>query len=95
MAPPPEPSRPPIQEILPADVQQQFRASVQRHRSEIAALLARAEHRRLNSEERNLRTSINQFVKLSTDAEKNGDWRSADQLAERAHVLAKALQNGK
>ena len=38
---------------------------------------------------------INQFVKSSGDAEKNGDLRSADDLASRAHILAKELQSGK
>ena len=39
--------------------------------------------------------AIEQFLKQSTDAEAAGDVRLADQLAERAYVLAKDLQNGK
>jgi hypothetical protein len=92
--PQPEPSRPPIREILPADVQRQLQASAQRHKAEIRTLLAQAQRRRLTDEERSTAAHINQFVKLSDDAEKSGDMRSADELAERAHILAKELQSG-
>jgi hypothetical protein len=92
--PQPEPSRPPIQEILPAEVQKQLQASAQRHKAEIRTLLAQAQRRRLTAAERGAVARINQFVKLSDDAEKSGDMRSADELAERAHILAKELQSG-
>jgi hypothetical protein len=102
-APPPKPETPPpaeavrtpIQEILPANVQQQLRRSAQDHRSQALQLVAQARRRSLTAAEQALVTRINQFVKSSGDAEKNGDLRSADDLAGRAHILAKELQSGK
>jgi hypothetical protein len=102
-APPPKPetpapaeaARPPIQEILSANVQQQLRRSAQDHRSQALQLVAQAQRRSLTAAELALVTRINQFVKSSGDAEKNGDLRSADDLAGRAHILAKELQSGK
>ena len=41
------------------------------------------------------KAEIDQFIKQSEDAETAGDMRKADQLAERAFVLAKELQSGK
>jgi hypothetical protein len=93
--PAPEPPRKPIQEVLPAEVQKQLQASAHRHKADIRVLLTEAQRRRLTADERSTVASVNQFVKLSDDAEKSGDMRSADQLAERAHILAKELQNGK
>jgi len=93
---PPEPSPPrqPIQEILPAEEQKRFQARAQGHKVEIRTLLGQAQRRRLTAEERSTVAHINQFVKLSDDAEKSGDMRSADELAERAYILAKELQSG-
>lgn len=93
--PPPEPTRPPIQEVLPAEVRKQLQASAQRHKAETRALLTQAQRRRLTASERSTVARINQFVKLSDDAEQSGDMRSADELAERAHILAKELQSGR
>ena len=93
--PPAEPVRLPIQEILPSNVQQQLRRSAQDHRSQALQLVAQAQRRSLTAAEQALVTRINQFVKSSSDAEKNGDLRSADDLAGRAHILAKELQSGK
>jgi hypothetical protein len=94
-SPPAEAARPPIQEILPANLQQQLRRSAQDHRSQAIQLVAQAQRRSLTAAEQALVTRINQFVKSSGDAEKNGDLRSADDLAGRAHILAKELQSGK
>ena len=93
--PPSEPSRPPIQEILPADVQKQFQASAQKHKADTRALVVEAQRRHLTANERRVLVDIDQFARLSDQAEKSGDTRSADQLAERAHILAKELQSGK
>lgn len=93
--PPPEAARPPIQEVLPAEMAKQLLASANRHKVDTRALLAQARRRRLTASENDMVARINQFVKLSDDAEKSGDMRSADQLAERAHILARELQNGK
>jgi hypothetical protein len=92
--PEPSPARQPIQEVLPAEVQKQLQASAQRHKAEIRTLLAQAQRRSLTAAERSTVARVNQFVKLSDDAEKSGDMRSADELAERAHILARELQSG-
>ena len=90
-----EPPRTPIQEILPADVQKQFRDSARRHKAEIRVLLDQAKGRRLTPNEKNTVATINQIVKQSDQAERSQDMRAADVLAERAHILAKELQSGK
>lgn len=93
--PPAEAVRPPIQEILPASLQQQLRRSAEDHRRQALQLVAQAQRRSLTAAEQALITRINQFVKSSGNAETNGDLRSADDLAGRAHILAKELQSGK
>ena len=93
--PPAETARPPIQEIIPANEQQQLRRSAQDHRSQALQLVAQAQRRSLSAAEQALVTRINQFVKSSSEAERNGELRSADDLAGRAHILAKELQSGK
>jgi hypothetical protein len=40
-------------------------------------------------------TNINSFLASSIDAERRGDVKLADALAERAQILAKDLANGK
>jgi hypothetical protein len=101
--PPPKPEtpvpveevRPPVREIIPAPEQQQLRRSAQDHRKQALQLIAQAQRRGLTAPEQALVTRINQFVNSSGDAEKNGDLRSADDLAGRALILAKELQSGK
>ena len=93
--PPAEAARPPIQEILSANVQQQLRQSAQDHQRQALQLVAQAQRRSLTAAEQALITRINQFVKSSSEAERTGDLRSADDLAGRAHILAKELQSGK
>ncbi len=93
--PAPEP-RPPIQEILPANVEKEFEASAQKHKTDTRALLAEAQRRgHLTANERRVIADIYQFLKQSDQAESNKDMRSADRLAERAHILAKELEGGK
>jgi hypothetical protein len=93
--PAPEPARPPIQEILPADVAKQLQASAQKHQADARSLLAAAQRRLLSAGERRKVADIDQFLKQSEQAELSQDMRSADQLAERAYILAKELQSGK
>jgi hypothetical protein len=93
--PAPEP-RSPIREILPADVQKQFHDSAERHKAEVRNLLAAAGRRGgLNANENSTIEKIKQLVKQCDQFEKSGDMRSADEYAEKAHLLAKDLQNGK
>jgi len=93
VAEPEQPARPPIQEILPADVQKQLRDSAHDHQMKTRALLAGAKPHTNN--QRRAVAEIEQFLKQSEQAENNGDMRLADQLSERAYILAKELQGGK
>lgn len=93
-APAEPPARPPIQEVLPAREQKRLQVSAQKHKAAIRAVLAQVQRRRLTDAEQSTIAHVYQFVKLSDDAEKSGDMRSADELAERAHILAKELQSG-
>src|ERR1035438_3938228 len=80
--PPAETARPPIQEIISANEQQQLRRSAQDHRSQALQLVAQAQRRSLSAAEQALVTRINQFVKSSSEAERNGELRSADDRPE-------------
>jgi hypothetical protein len=93
--PPSEPPRPPIQEILPPDEEKRLQHSAEGHRADTLALLAVARRRHLTARENQKVEDINQFLKQSEQAETGKDMRSADQLAERAHILAKELQGGR
>jgi hypothetical protein len=93
--PAPEP-RSPIREILPADVEKQFHDSAERHKAEVRNLLAAARRRGgLSADESSTIDKINQLVDQCDQFEKTGDMRSADQVAEKAYLLAKDLPNGK
>jgi hypothetical protein len=93
--PPSEPPRPPIQEILPPDEEKRLQHSAEGHRTDTLALLAVARRRHLTARENQKVEDINQFLKQSEQAETSKDMRSADQLAERAYILAKELQGGR
>jgi len=93
--PAPEPRRP-IQEILPPDVQKQFHDSAERHKTEVRNLVAAAKRRgAMNANESSTIDKIDKLVKQCDEFEKGGDMRSADEYAEKAHSLAKDLQNGR
>jgi len=92
-AEPDPPLRPQIHEDLPADAKTQLLESARKHRADTTALMAGARPHTAN--QKRTKEAIEQFLKQSTDAEAAGDVRLADQLAERAYVLAKDLQNGK
>ena len=87
-----QPARTPIQEVLPADVQKQLRESVHKYQKETHNLLAGVKPH--NANQTRAEMEIVQFVKQSEQAEAT-DLRLADQLAQRAYVLAKELQSGK
>jgi hypothetical protein len=92
VAEPEQPVRPQIQEILSADAEKQLRESAHNHRADTLKLVKGVKPKTENQ----IRTKaeIDQFIKQSEDAEAAGDMRKADQLAERAFVLAKELQSG-
>ena len=93
--PPTEPERPIIQEILPAAEQKQLLDRAASKRQRARQILEQTRNQRLNDTQRNLKISIETFVKASEDAERRNDARSADGHAERALVLARELQGGK
>jgi hypothetical protein len=58
-------------------------------------LLEQAKAHRLTTDQKKIVTRVHAFVIQSDDAEKRGDMRQADALAERGLVLAKELGGGK
>lgn len=90
---PVEPSRPPIHETPSVEEQKQLLASAHDNQDKTRKLLASA--RPHTADQRRAKEEIAQFLKQSMDAENAGDIRLADQLSQRALVLAKELQSGK
>jgi hypothetical protein len=90
-AQPAEASRAPIQEIVPADERKRFQESADARKRETRQLLEQSKAHRLTTEQKKMVTRIQSFVTQSDDAEKRGDMRQADALAERGLVLAKEL----
>jgi hypothetical protein len=86
-----EPERAPIQEIVPADERRRYQESAEASKREIRQLVEHARAHRLTAEQKKIVTRIQTFVTQSDDAEKRGDMRQADALAERGLVLAKGL----
>jgi hypothetical protein len=95
-APPqPEPERPPIQEIVPAAEQKRLQDSVQSRKADINRILDQTKDRKLGALQQGVVRTIRSLVGLADDAEKHGDFRQADALAERAQILAREFQAGK
>jgi hypothetical protein len=95
-APPPaEPERPPIQEIVPADERRRYKESADGAKREIRQLLEQARLHHLTAEQRTVVKRITSFVTQSEDADKRGDMRMADALAQRGLVWARELAGGK
>ncbi len=84
--------RAPIQEVVPQEELKRLQDSAQNARIEVTRLIAQAHRRRLNKDERSQVDRILQFVKLSEQSQNSGDMRGADELAQRALVLARGLQ---
>jgi len=94
--PPPPPAveaRAPIQEIVPASEQKRLQESAQARRKEILQWIDGTGRRRANRHPQTV-ILIRSFLKDSDAAEKRGDMRQADALAERAQILLRELQNG-
>jgi hypothetical protein len=89
-----EPERPPVQEIVPASESNRLRESAEARKQEIRKTLEQAQARALSRDQRAVFLRIQTFVQQSDDAQKKGDMRLADALAQRAQVLARELQNG-
>ena len=97
-APPPAPvvaePNPPIQEIVPAEDANRLKASADAHKAEIQQRLDHVP-RRLSNEQKTAIETIRSFVRLSNDAERAGDMRKANELAERGLVLAQGLPSAR
>lgn len=93
VGPPAEPAeRPPVGELLSQEEQRQLLGEMQRARQDARRLLDNASAHRLNRQRQQLKQSVEQYLKLSEEAEKHGDLRQARELADRAAVLAKEIQ---
>ncbi|HKE22322.1 MAG TPA: hypothetical protein VKB88_08020 [Bryobacteraceae bacterium] len=88
-------NNPRIQEIVPASETRRLQDLAEQRKKEIRQLLDQAATRRLNRREAGLRRTIESFLKLSDQAEANGDMRQAADYADKALSLAKDLQSGK
>ena len=98
---PPEPEQPaapapaasetaPFQPIIPADQQKQLQNAITARKRDVLSLLAKAgEH---GGNDKTLVDNIKSFLNLAEDAEKRGDFTQADNLSERALVLAQELK---
>src|ERR1700693_2398905 len=93
--PPAEPERAPIQDIVPPDEKRRYQESADNSKREIQQLLEQARAHRLTTDQKKILTRVHTFVTQSDDAEKRGDMRQADALAQRGLVLAKELGGGK
>lgn len=89
-----EPARAPTHEILDEKEQNRLREEAHGNRADAFRILRDARPNKGGNQSQAMR-EINQFLKQSIEAENAGDMRLANQLAERAHILAKELQSGK
>ncbi len=92
---PTEPERPLVQDILPAEEQKRYQDSAFSRKTEIRQLLTQVQAHRLSAEQNRTVKRIQTFVAQSDDAEKRGDMRQADALAERGLVLAREMTGAK
>lgn len=97
-APPPvqppaaEPERPAIGQIVPVEELKRLQTSAQEEKRVIRQIVEQAQGRRLRGPERGLVGRVEQFVRLSDEAEASGNMRQAYELAHRGLILAKELQ---
>jgi hypothetical protein len=89
----PEPAaeRPPIVELMTEEERRELQAASSRDRQEASRLVEHA-GTRLNHQQQHMKQVTESYLKLSQDAEKQGDFRQARDLAAKALVLAKELQ---
>jgi len=86
-----EPPRGPVTEGLDPAETARLRDSAQSHKREIRLWLAQSHNKRLNKD---TVSRMQSFLKGSDDAEKRGDMREANALADRALILLRELQGG-
>ncbi len=80
---------------MPADEQKRLQGEAQSWRNEAGNLLTVAQRRHLNPNESGMMKNARQWMQQSTDAEKAGDMRSANEYAHKALLLAQEIQRGK
>ena len=83
-----------VQEILPPEELKRLQDSLAGRKQEVHRVLDPALTRKLTSQQSAVVSRIQSFLQQSEEAEKRGDWRQADALAERAQILAREFQGG-
>jgi hypothetical protein len=83
-----------VQEILPPEELKRLQDSLAARKQEVHRVLDPALTRKLTSQQSAVVSRIQSFLQQSEEAEKRGDWRQADALAERAQILAREFQGG-
>jgi hypothetical protein len=86
--------RPTVQEIVAPAELKRLQESADGRKLEIRKVLEQAQARGLSRDQREVVARIQSFVQLSDDAEKRGDMRQADALAERGQLLGRELLSG-
>jgi len=90
--PAPEPERQRIQEVLPPSDQKRFQEEAEAYKREIRKYTDQVQGQALGHRQQGLLDRVNSFVKQSNDAQARGDMRQAKELAGRALILARELQ---
>ncbi|SPE37008.1 conserved exported hypothetical protein [Candidatus Sulfopaludibacter sp. SbA3] len=91
---PPETERGPVRELLSPAESNRLKASADTHKREVRTWLNGSRGRRLAPNNPTV-AHIQLLLKTSDDAEAKGDMREASDLADRALVLMRELQNGR
>ena len=92
-AAPAEEPRPTVQEIIPPAEAKKLQDSATQRKQEVRKILETVQARIRSQAEKNLFTRIQSFLQLSDEAEKRGEMRQADALADNAQTLARELQS--
>jgi hypothetical protein len=93
--PAPAAELPPIQEVLTADEKKRLQDSADNQKSEIHHLLIQIKSHRPTADVNHEIKRIQSLVAQSDAAERHGDMRQADALAERALILVRGLSGAK
>ena len=83
-----------VQELVPADESKRLQDLAGGRKQGVRKALEQLQSHQLTREQRGEVARIQSFLQLSDEAEKRGDMRQADALAERAQILMRELQNG-
>lgn len=92
---PPEATGPTIQEIIAPEETKRLRDLAASRRREAQQILDQVSQRQLSPAKREVIPTISSYIASSLEADKRGDVKTADALAERAQILAKDLLNAK